>query len=126
MPEMSKGAIELNLPAAAPGEPGFCTGAYALKGPQVEPESSWWLDKCDIVNRCTVPRPVTLAELAGKFPGGFTHYPTDAATLKAEIEELILLSRQRDEPVAIAHDPRRNPQGKPLPITSEPEQLRLP
>jgi hypothetical protein len=123
MPERSKASIQVNIEA---GDSGLhCPSAYSLRGPQVEPESSFWLE-CDIVNGCPVPRPIRLEELQSKFPAGFPHYPTDVAVLKAELEELVMLARLRDEPGDFAHEPSRDAMNKPNPITVEPQQLRLP
>ncbi|HYX26589.1 MAG TPA: phosphatase PAP2 family protein [Thermoanaerobaculia bacterium] len=120
MPEMSKTplTIQEDIQSAA-AKAAFCTGKYALYGPQVEPEASYWLE-------CPAPRVITLDELIARtqdkaqYPDFFMEkYPTDALTLKAEIEELIQLARLRDEPGAIPHETAK-------PITDEPQQPRQP
>lgn len=44
-----------------------CPTEYDLRGPQVEPEASWWIEclgkKGDL---CPLPRPVTIKELLGR------------------------------------------------------------
>ena len=121
MPERSKSALTVqqeSLQGAAAAAP-FCTGKYALEGPQVEPEASYWLE-------CPAPRVITLDELIArtqdqtKYPDFFAKaYPTDPKILKAEIEELIQLARLRDEPNALLHETKN-------PITVEPQQPRRP
>jgi membrane-associated phospholipid phosphatase len=120
MPEISKGSVHVDAARALGGgaPTGFCSGSYALKGWQVEPGASWWLD-CLGDNPCPAPRPITVKELLSKINPATSHYPTDEPTLKAELEELVMLSRMRDEPAALAHEPT-------LPITQEPQQARLP
>jgi membrane-associated phospholipid phosphatase len=113
MPEMSKASIQVSSTAGAPAID--CPAHYALKGPQVEPESSYWLE-CDLVNGCPVPRPITEAELKSKFPS-FKKYPNDQDSLKRELEELVMLARLRDEPAILGHEPAND---------QEPQQARLP
>jgi membrane-associated phospholipid phosphatase len=115
MPEMSKASIQVSTAPDAPNV--ICPPHYDLRGPQVEPESSYWLD-CDIVNGCPVPRPVTIAELKTKL-SNFTgdHYPNDQPTLRMELEELVMLARLRDEPAILGHEPAND---------HEPQQARLP
>ena len=95
MPEVSKSSIPVIVEPDA--SDAFCTGLYDLRGPQVEPEASYWLE-CDVVENCPVPRPIKVSELAAKFPAGYPPYPTNPVTLRLEIEELIMLGRLRDEP----------------------------
>src|SRR5438445_8936185 len=109
MSEFAK--AEHKIKSSGKADNDYCDAQYALQGPQVEPEASYWLE-CEEHKGCTVPRPPTLAELSTKFPGSgtpgipsFPPFPTDKATLQGEIQELIILSRQRDEPVAIQNDP---------------------
>jgi membrane-associated phospholipid phosphatase len=56
-----------------------------------------------------------------ELPSGLANapYPTDAATLTNELEELVMLARLRDEPYAIGHDPagEDDPQGLRLPLS---------
>src|SRR4051794_35260728 len=119
MPEISKAALTVQQEKGAAVEAAFCTGKYALHGPQVEPEASYWLE-------CPAPRVITLDELIARTQDQPTHpdffadkYPTDPLILKAEIEELIQLARLRDEPNALPHEPTH-------PITVEPQQKRQP
>jgi hypothetical protein len=119
MPEMDVHVLE-TTPSAATPENITCPPEYSLMGPQVEPEASWWLE---CFERCPVPRPVTIPELRNRLVqdwGGIDQFPVDAPTLRAELQELIILSRLRDEPAAfIGHQPAR-------PQLREPQQLRLP
>ena len=92
---------------------------YALKGPQVEPEASWWIECHGGANACPFPRPVTLAELLSRVNPAANHYPTDEPTLRAELEELVMLGRLRDEPGALAHRPQADQ-------LHEPQQERMP
>ena len=109
----------MTIPPAATGEAMVCPPQYNLFGPQVEPETSWWL-------RCgSVPRPITETELLNALgwtpnPRPADLFPVDAPTLRAELQELIILARLRDEPAAIAHVPQTDD------IKQAPQQLRLP
>ena len=115
MPEMSKPSVQAEHAADAPDL--GCPAQYDLRGPQVDPGASHWLD-CDIVHDCPVPRPITVKELLHhKFPTGFPPYPTDPQTLRMELQELIMLARLRDEPAILGHQPASD---------KEPQQLRLP
>lgn len=102
MPEVSKSSIPVTVEPDA--SDAFCTDLYDLRGPQVEPEASYWLE-CGVVGDCPVPRPITVKELETKFPGGYTPYPTNPVALRLEIEELIMLARLRDEPAIFGHEP---------------------
>jgi hypothetical protein len=115
MPEMSKASVQV---ATAPGAPEIiCPPLYDLRGPQVEPEASYWLE-CDIVHGCPVPRPITLHELRHRFSDFVNDpYPTDQDTLRRELEELVMLARLRDEPAILGHEPASD---------QEPQQARLP
>jgi membrane-associated phospholipid phosphatase len=115
MPEMSKASIQVSTDANAPEI--SCPLLYDLRGPQVEPEASYWLD-CDIVNRCPVPRPITIDELNDKL-SSLDPYPTTQVALRRELEELIMLARLRDEPAILGHEPasRREPQQTRLPLS---------
>lgn len=118
MPEVSKSSIPVTVEPEA--SDAFCTGLYDLRGPQVEPEASYWLE-CDVVGDCPVPRPIKVKELETKFPGGYTPYPTNPVILRLEIEEIIMLGRLRDEPSIFGHEP------PPLSSRgSDPMGLRLP
>ena len=95
---MANGKEEESM-AAAPSK------EYALKGPQVEPEASYW-------NRCPRPCPVSLEELVkltdrekesdGK-PNRYylPPHPTDAKTLDDELDELEELARLLDDPTQV-------------------------
>lgn len=118
MPELDVYKLE-TTPSDVTSATLACPPEYALRGPQVEPEASWWL-QCG-----AVPRPVTRAELVSRIPitGPASipnRFPVAAPTLRAELQELIILARLRDEPAALAHVPS-NPDQK-----QEPQQLRLP
>src|SRR3954453_22841994 len=113
MPEMSKASIQVSVDADAPEI--SCPPLYDLRGPQVEPEVSYWLE-CGIVNGCPVPRPITIEELRHKLPS-FDPYPTGQAALRRELEELVMLARLRDESAILGHEPARE---------REPQQARLP
>lgn len=120
MPELDVYKLE-TTPAETTAEVMVCPPEYNLQGPQVEPEASWWIE-CIERNGCPAPRPVRLNELTSRIglsdPANF--FPTDAPTLRAELQELIILARLRDEPAAIAHVPQSED------IRREPLQLRLP
>jgi membrane-associated phospholipid phosphatase len=116
MPEMSRAVIELT----ATKEKSFdCPARYDLRGPQVEPESSFWLD-CIEKGKCPAPRPVTIAELRSRVNPAAHPYPTNANELEAELEELVVLARQRDEGAAVAHVPCDSKD------TRDVQRLRLP
>jgi membrane-associated phospholipid phosphatase len=123
MPEQDVYALEAAGDAAAAVNIACPQGGYNLQGPQVEPESSWWIE-CIERNGCPAPRPVRLNELTSRIglndPANF--FPTDQPTLRAEIEELIILARLRDEPAALAHEQqdmggRRDLQRSRLPLS---------
>src|SRR4051812_39620105 len=114
MPEMSKASIRVSTTADASEI--TCPDRYDLRGPQVEPEASYWLE-CDIVNGCPVPRPITLEELTSRIPPKDHPYPTGQDTLRRELQELIMLARLRDEPAILGHMPADD---------QEIQQLRLP
>jgi membrane-associated phospholipid phosphatase len=120
MPETTRHVLTTK-PGATTSEKVKCPSEYDLRGPQVEPEASWWIEcrgpKGDL---CPLPRPVTLDEFLGRVDLKKHPFPTDADTKLAEIEELIMLARLRDEPAALAHKPETTE------ITKEPQQLRLP
>jgi hypothetical protein len=129
MPELTQYHLH-TTPGETTGEQVQCPAAYSLRGPQVGPEASWWLD-CFNANGCPAPHPITVPELVKKLglpfdpaksydPKNPKAFPTDSASLDAEIEELIILARLRDESIAIAHVPATDDQRK------EPQQLRLP
>jgi PAP2 superfamily len=133
MPEFSQSAIRGQVSGAKGkkrggpdlGEP-KCPEKYDLRGPQVEPETSWWLH-C-LSGQCAVPRPPTEKELVSGLSGRgllspVHNYPNDPATLRREIQELLILARLRDEPPAIAHTPpppKKEDKREPI------EGLRLP
>ena len=132
MPEFSQSAIlgpvsgpkQKTTGSADLGKP-KCPEKYDLFGPQVEPETSWWLN-C-LYGDCAVPRPPTEKELVNGLGGrgllgSAHHYPTDSGTLEREIQELLILARVRDEPSAIAFTPPPPPKKGAMPI----EGLRLP
>src|SRR3954471_4886538 len=76
---------------------------YLLSGPQVEPESSYWL-------RCPLPCPVRLRDLtavtdtgnASTNPEFFPEFPTAPGDVEAEFEELKELEKRRDDPTLVA------------------------
>ncbi|MBA2510048.1 MAG: vanadium-dependent haloperoxidase [Rubrobacteraceae bacterium] len=75
-------------------------GVYALPGPQVDPEASYW-------NNCPVPCPVSHGELVAITDVAqnscyFPDYPTNAAVVQAEFDELQMLEGLRKDPTAIA------------------------
>src|SRR6476661_5832401 len=79
---------------------------YALTGPQVEPEASFW-------NRCPQLRLVSLGELRAitddpTHPGYFPPYPNvctpeGQAEVQAEFDELVTLSQLRDDPCSLVN-----------------------
>jgi hypothetical protein len=76
---------------------------YNLRGPQVEPESSFWT-----VSPCPLPCVVRIKDLLVKTDDPrsecyFPPYPTDPNVLQNEISELIELASLRDEPGALAN-----------------------
>lgn len=73
-------------------------GEYALRGPQVEPAASYWTE--DSYGCPVPPCVVTIGDIlaAGCAPA---HYPTAAAEIAAEIQELVDLASLRDEPGAV-------------------------
>jgi hypothetical protein len=77
---------------------------YALKGPQVEPEASFW-NHCPQLRLVSIKELLTITDDPGH-PGYFPPYP-DPCTgegqdlTKKEIEELVHLSRLRDEPCSL-------------------------
>jgi hypothetical protein len=86
-----------------PSEP--CTPPeYALKGPQVEPNASFW-------NHCPQLRMVSLEELTAitddqNHPGYFPPYPNPCseegkALIAEEFKELLFLQAHRDDPCAL-------------------------
>jgi hypothetical protein len=93
MPELDVYKLE-TTPASVTAENMVCPPEYNLHGPQVEPEASWWIE-CVERNGCPAPRPVRLNELTSRIalndPANF--FPTDAPTLRAELQELIILAR---------------------------------
>ena len=120
MPELNVYSLETN--AARPTrERVACPPAYQLNGPQVEPEASHWLE-CFARGQCPAPRPITLPELLGRINPAdpANRFPTAAATLRSEMQEVIILARLRDEPAALMHVPTN-----PDPLV-EPARLRLP
>lgn len=129
MPEFSQSVIRAGVSTDKTGSADLgkpkCPEKYDLRGPQVEPETSWWLH-C-LYGDCAVPRPPTEKELLnGLDERGLLspahNYPNDAATLKREIQELLILARLRDEAAAVAHTPPPPKKGDEAPI----EGLRLP
>lgn len=80
---------------------------YALKGPQVEPLSSFW-------NYCPQLRLVSIRELLAitddpGSPGFFPPYPDPCTTegkdiITKEMEELLTLQKLRDEPCSLVND----------------------
>lgn len=113
-----------------------CEHPYALQGPQVEPEASCWL-------QAGVPRVITEDDLRAQveavitraldeddleawpgFSAGDPKFPTDPTYLCAEIEELVQLSRLRDELGRISnvkefeHPPEVEPQRARLPLSA--------
>jgi hypothetical protein len=74
-----------------------CTGDYQLKGPQVEPGASHWLE-------CLNLRMITKSELTTAV-GDPPKYWVDAGNQTREIQELIEMARLRDEPGMIGHMP---------------------
>jgi PAP2 superfamily protein len=131
MPEFSQSAIRggVSKDKTGPADLGKlkCPEKYSLHGPQVEPETSWWLH-C-LYGDCAVPRPPTEKDLLSGLSGrGLLdpehNYPNDAPTLEREIQELLILARLRDEPSAVAHTPPPSPKnGDEMPPI---EGLRLP
>ncbi len=76
---------------------------YNLRGPQVEPEASFWT-----IAPCPVPCVVRIPELLKvtdnpKHDCYFPPYPTDPAILADEIAELNELASLRDNPAALAN-----------------------
>jgi hypothetical protein len=103
-----------------------CPPEYDLHGPQVEPEASWWLE-CLATGNLPAPRPITIPELKTRLNlnDPANHFPTDIATIKKELQELVILSRLRDEPRALPFLPGGF--GSPAQVNpNEPQGLRLP
>ena len=121
----------------ATGTPVNCPSRYELQGPQIEPEASCWLQLAP-----RVPCMFSEGELRGQVEKVIDRanahdglqpwtgllsdkpcYPTDPATLKEELEELIQLARLRDEPNRISNTPPIDcppelaPQGARLPLS---------
>ncbi|HYI11114.1 MAG TPA: Ig-like domain-containing protein [Thermoanaerobaculia bacterium] len=76
---------------------------YNLRGPQVEPQSSFWT-----ISPCAVPCIVRISDLIVKTddpenPCFFPPYPADFETQTEEIEEIIELASLRDDPEALAN-----------------------
>jgi len=72
---------------------------YKLKGPQVEPEASYW-------NHCPRPCPVSVEDLIAvtddkNNPRFFPPYPHDQKTIKAELQELRDLAARREDPTQL-------------------------
>ena len=101
------------------GTPVNCPSRYELRGPQIEPEASCWLQLASPVPcmfsedelRDQVEKVIDraidrdgLQPWTGLAPDE-PCYPTDSATLNAELEELIQLARLRDEPNRISNTP---------------------
>lgn len=82
---------------------------YNLRGPQVEPEASFWT-----VNPCPLPCVVRIEDLIKitddeNHPCYFPPYPCDPNILADEIAELIELASLRDDPNALANPVPGNP-----------------
>ncbi len=74
---------------------------YSLPGPQVEAEASFWT-----IGECPAPCAIKISRLTSitddpDSPCYFPPYPTDAAVVQDEIEELIELASLRDDPDAL-------------------------
>jgi len=82
---------------------------YALRGPQVEPEASFWS-----ISPCPLPSVIRIEDL-NKVADDPEHelyfppYPTDPAILADEIAELNELASLRDDPAALANPAPGNP-----------------
>jgi len=95
---------------------------YALSGPQIEPEASFWT-----VEPTAMPAVVRMAEMATATDNPtngpyFPPYPSDAET-EGEIAELLELATLRDDPRAVAGGPRgreRRPISQFLQIRPQP------
>jgi len=96
-----------------------CPPRYQLHGPQIEPEASCWLQLQHRVPcmfnenelrdqvKTVIDRAITTDNLK-VWPGLASDkpcYPTDPTILNTELEELIQLSRLRDEPDRISNTP---------------------
>lgn len=80
---------------------------YALKGPQVEPEASFW-NHCPQLRLVSLKELITITDDPGHI-GYFPPYPewcTDAGQeeIKKEFHELEELSKLRDEPCSLVND----------------------
>ncbi len=108
-PELCCGASFGPGPAEVPWPPPIPGNTmYDLRGPQVEPESSFWT-----ISPCAVPCIVRISDLIAKTddpanPCYFPDYPTDANVVSGEIEELIELASLRDDPEALANPTSTN------------------
>ena len=98
--EVGPGVDEVTPTTSSPCTP----PQYMLKGPQVEPEASYW-------NHCPQLRLVSLMELTAitddpAHPGYFPPYPDPCTAagqslIQQEFNELVSLSKQRDDPCAL-------------------------
>jgi hypothetical protein len=94
-------------PPPLPAPPQLGCDEYALPGPQVEPEASYWTE-------CRPPCVITIQEIVAS---GFTLppypvYPTPGPVVDDEIAELMELAALRDNPGAIfSNEPGRERRG---------------
>jgi len=95
---------------------------YALPGPQIEPEASFWT-----LAPAPLPRVVRMGEMATlcdtpATEAFFPPYPSDEQT-RGEVEELMELAALRDDPAALAggpHGRERRPVSRYLQIRPQP------
>jgi hypothetical protein len=84
---------------------------YALMGPQVEPDSSYWM-YCSKLHIVTIDELKAFTDDKSKPDSYFPPYPDPctkegAAEIKKEMEELLELSKLRDDPCALVGGPRK-------------------
>jgi hypothetical protein len=100
--EYSQFSLRSDLSGVRGGSaPAFCPNPYNLGGPQVEPDASYWVHCLSAHNICMV----TQTQLEGEV-GVPDPFPTAEATLWLELQELVEMSRLRDEPGMIPHRAR--------------------
>ena len=75
-------------------------GNYSLKGPQVEPGSSYWM-YCSQLHLLTIAELTQLTE--NQTSKDFFPAPPDAAVTAREFEELLELARWRDDPCKLVN-----------------------
>lgn len=98
MPEFLFTPLERQVDDSPEARATYCAQKYDLRGPQVDPGASFYLD-CFARNPL---RLVTVAEITARVPAAQNPFPTQALAVKRELQELIELARLRDEPGVIA------------------------